>query len=163
MNARTPIEEVFRTRGPELVRFAYHFTQNRADAQDLVQEALCRVMRMEGVRIEQLHSYLFKAVANLAIDRVRKIMTEARAMEAMDWTELDECSPQRILIGQENLQAAADVIENMPLKARTALVMLRFEGAGYEDVAAVFGIKVHSARRLEERARDYLKQSQVSP
>ena len=44
----------------------------------------------------------------------------------------------------------------LPPKTKMALLMVRQEGLSYEEVASKLGIKTHSARRLVERAMEYL-------
>ena len=53
-------------------------------------------------------------------------------------------------------------IENLPPKCKYALLMVRLEGASYEEVAEKLGIKIHSARLLVERAMEYLLEKEVS-
>ena len=53
-------------------------------------------------------------------------------------------------------------VEDLPPKCRYALLMVRLEGASYEEVAQNLGIKTHSARRLVERAMEYLLEKKVS-
>lgn len=146
-----------------LISFAYSLCKNRQDAQDAVHEALCRVLARPNLQIEHLRGYLFRAIRNISVDRHRKQTSEASFMKNCGCSDEDCRSPERILIDEENLREVTRAIARIPHKAQRALVMLRLEGSSYEDVARHFHIKVHSARRLAERAVIILKQTVGAP
>ena len=56
---------------------------------------------------------------------------------------------------QERIQAA---IGELPANQRTAVILCRFEGQSYEDIAAVLSCSVPAVKSLLHRARETLKE-----
>ena len=56
---------------------------------------------------------------------------------------------------QERIHAA---IQELPEAQRTAVILCRFEGQAYEEIAAVLGCTVSAVKSLLHRARETLKE-----
>jgi len=67
------------------------------------------------------------------------------------WSDLRE---------RARLQAA---VVRLPVPQRDALMLWRFEGLGYEDIARVLGTTVQAAKVLLWRARESLRAAMASP
>jgi len=64
----------------------------------------------------------------------------------------EERSPERILMGKESLERLLASVEDLPPRAREALLLHRFEEATYAAVARRMGITVSAVERLITRA-----------
>lgn len=144
-----------------LISYVYSWVRSRADAVDIVQEAYCRVFRLGDLRaVRHLRGYLFKAAKNIATDWVRqRVVRETFAQEEPLRGNVEAASPEHIWLAREELEALQREVEALPPKCRLALVKVKLDGVSYEEVGAQLGMKTHSARRLVERAMEYLLES----
>jgi len=166
-NATPPEQDLgqfLRENNNALVSYVYSWVRSRPDALDIVQEAYCRIFRLGDLQsVNHLRGYLFKTAKNIATDWVRqRIVREAYVQDEPLRGNREAASPEDIWLAREELEALDRNVEDLPPKCRYALLMVRLEGASYEEVAQKLGIKTHSARRLVERAMEYLLEKKVS-
>ena len=147
-----------------LVSYVYSWVRSRPDALDIVQEAYCRIFRLGDLRgVNHLRGYLFKTAKNIATDWVRqRVVREAYVQDEPLRGNRESASPEDIWLAREELEALERNVKNLPPKCRCALIMVRLEGASYEEVGQHLGIKTHSARRLVERAMEYLLEKKTT-
>ena len=152
------LEKLLSQHNDALVNYVYSWVRSRADARDIVQEAYCRIFRLDEPHIiSHLRAYLYKTAKNIATDWIRqRIVREAYVEEAPLRAQQETPSPERIWLAREDLEALQRGIEALPPKTKMALLMVRQDGLSYEEVGQKLGIKTHSARRLVERAMEYL-------
>ena len=53
-------------------RFALSIVRETSDAEEIVQEAFCRLIQKEGLSVANRKALLFKTIRNLSIDLLRK-------------------------------------------------------------------------------------------
>ena len=150
--------ELLNQHNDALVNYVYSWVRSRADAKDIVQEAYCRIFRLDEPNvISHLRAYLYKTAKNIATDWIRqRIVREAYVEEAPLRAPQETPSPERIWLAREELEALQRGIEALPPRTKMALLMVRQDGLSFEEVGQRLGIKTHSARRLVERAMEYL-------
>jgi RNA polymerase sigma factor (sigma-70 family) len=143
------------------ISFVYPRVRSRADAVDIVQEAYCRIFRLGDLRaVPHLRGYLFKAAKNIATDAVgQRVVRRAFAQVEPLRGNPPSAAPEHISLAREELEALQREVEALPPNCRLALMMVKLDGASYEEVAAHLGMEPHSARRLVERAMEYLRDS----
>jgi RNA polymerase sigma factor (sigma-70 family) len=56
----------------------------------------------------------------------------------------------------EELETLQQRVAALPPKCKLALIMVRLDGASYEQVGECLGVEPYKARRLVERAMEYL-------
>jgi RNA polymerase sigma-70 factor (ECF subfamily) len=141
-----------------LINYVYSWVRSRADATDIVQEAYVRFFRLgDPTTISHLRAFLFKIAKNIATDFLRKrIVREAFADEESLRSSNESPSPEQIWLAKEELTALQRAIETLPPRTKMALMLVREDGISYEELGQRLGIKTHSARRLIERAMEYL-------
>jgi RNA polymerase sigma factor (sigma-70 family) len=161
-NGRKELEQFLRENNNALISYVYSWVRSRADAVDIVQEAYCRIFRLGDLRaVRHLRGYLFKAAKNIATDWVRqRVVREAFAQDEPLRGNLEAASPEHIWLAREELEALQREVEALPPKCRLALMLVKLDGVSYEEVGIRLGIKTHSARRLVERAMEYLLESE---
>jgi RNA polymerase sigma factor (sigma-70 family) len=152
------LEKLLSQHNDALVNYVYSWVRSRADARDIVQEAYCRIFRLDEPHIiSHLRAYLYKTAKNITTDWIRqRIVREAYVEEAPLRAPQETPSPERIWLAREDLETLQRGIEALPPKTKMALLMVRQDGLSYEEVGHRLGIKTHSARRLVERAMEYL-------
>lgn len=144
----------------KLFRLALRITQNRAEAEDIVQETLIKVWdrRDEWFQIKSMEAYCLTLTRNLSIDRSEK--AEAQHLS------LDNCSleqppadstPQQELEKKEQTGLIARLIDNLPEKQRTILQLREVEEKSYKEIADILCLTEEQVKVCLFRARQHIK------
>jgi DNA-directed RNA polymerase specialized sigma24 family protein len=149
-----------RFRGP-LMTFFLRRVRHHADAEDLTQETLMKVIATSRLeRIENAESFVFTVATNLLRDRKRANLRKG----APSYVPIDEAlagelerelaenlSPERVLLSRDTLNEALKGLEQ--LGERTYNIFLLFRG--------IWTARQGFASSLDERAAQYLDAIQV--
>jgi RNA polymerase sigma-70 factor, ECF subfamily len=150
------IVELYATMRVPLVSYAYQVVGSSGDAEDLVQVAFLRLF--DQLRrhdpIQNLRSWLYRVVHNLAIDYLRRQGKEDSAIT--EWTvhrsiESTPSSAEEDLIRRQRI---AGSLELLNLREKRCL-LLRAEGLSYKEIGDVLSISakavsVYLARGLKK-------------
>lgn len=146
--------------GPELDRlrrFAFSFTGNWPQADDLAQEALVKAYRsLPSFRGESsLSTWLYTIARSTFIDSTRSRAAKSRAREdQLDETLTDPSGgADELLERRREIARLWSAIQLLEARFRAPLVLCDIEGMSYEDVAAVEGVPVGTVRSRLSRAR----------
>lgn len=141
-------------RGPALLRLAYTLTGNRADAEDVVQDALARALpRWERIsRVDNVDAYVRRMVLNAHTSRWRK------------WRRRESPSAEVTLPAGEGSEVSRDEREaiwlacrRLPEAQRTAIVLRYYEQLEYAEIAALTGVREGSVRSRVSRGLEALR------
>lgn len=147
---RIPLRNYFRKR-----------IDNEAEIDDLVQELFYRLLRQgEDKLIERPEGYLFQAASNLLRDRARRSATAnamRREIVADSQKKFEEFSPDRVLIGREELTRVQRALEQLPSRTLAVFVMHRFEGFKYREIANRLNISSSAVEKHMMTAIRHLK------
>lgn len=142
---------------------AMSITRDPADAADLTQDALIRLIRAIGsYRGEtKLSTWLYRLVVNLGIDRMRRRGNPPIRLDD-DGTDIDLPSddPHDDVAGTvertEQAQAVRAAIAKLPDAQRLALTLHYFEDLRYEDIADVMGVPINTVKSHIRRGKERL-------
>lgn len=141
-------EALIREMFPSLHRFASVVCPAEIEPDDLLQEALYRVLRRGHLdEIPYLAAYLRRTMINLMANQWRSAGRRRRA-----WARTGVTEPVR----QEYPSDVADLLQLRP-RARAVLYMRAIEGRPFTEVAEVLGCTETAARGVEARARRKLR------
>lgn len=117
---------------------------NPSDADDLVQEAYCRISSMASFdQINSPKSYFNQTIRNILIERARRArVVNIQTVAEIDRVprEADERSPERIVMGKEALAQINKVLRGLPKRTSDILRMRRVEGMSQKEIAAALGV-----------------------
>lgn len=162
---RAELEQLINKHNDELVSHIYRRVGSRETARDIVQEAFLRIFRLGNLRaVDHLRGFLYQTARNIAVDWLRKRVVRKyfATEEALRTTQEDFRTPDRICLATEELEILKHAFELLPPRTQIAVRLIREDGLNYEDVGKRLGIKTPSARRLVERAMEFLLEA-VSP
>jgi RNA polymerase sigma-70 factor (ECF subfamily) len=133
-----------------LMSFFLRRTHNRAEAQDLTQETLLRVIGAQILdRVHNPDSYVFTIAMNVLRDHKRQSgrfdpaacipIDEAVASE-LEHQLAEDLSPERVLLSKDSLQEALRILDELGDRTRDIFVLFRLENMKQKEIAALYGI-----------------------
>jgi|TARA_R100001163_G_C5031656_1_gene171722 RNA polymerase sigma-70 factor (ECF subfamily) len=158
------IQDLFLTHRAALVDYASGLTGNRANAEDLVQEAWMRLSQAtDRRRLDEPRNYLYRIVRNLAIDGHRKTAREQRTLlnQKDDIHGVHDApstaTPETIALYRDQLSQVQDAMAELPQRTRIALEMHRIGGYKLREIAATLNISLPMAHILVAEGVDHCK------
>jgi RNA polymerase sigma factor (sigma-70 family) len=145
LNLPPSFDEAMHRHEREIMRFIVRATRDREDAQDLFQETWLRAYRAypQLDSAEGLRPWLFRVASNLCLNRKRD---RARRAQVIADNELQEEHAGTAAPVHENAIHLKAVLGRLPNKQRQALVMRKFGGLEYSEIAAALGCSEEAAR-----------------
>ena len=137
---------------PPLVRYCHRLTGDRDAAEDTAQEALVRLYT-HGVAgpTPALRVWLFKTATHLVRDRYRVEENRRRLLQENPVTPSAIEGPERALERKVDRTKARKALEQLPERDREMLLM-RYEGFSYKEIADVVNVAATSIGTLLARA-----------
>ena len=139
---------------PRLRRYARALVNDRASADDLVQDTLERAWAKLHLyrRGTDLRAWLFTVMHNVHVNKVRS----ARATDPLD-DEMPELA-QRAAQGDSLVVRDLDrAIARLPDEQRAVLLLVTLEEMSYDQVAHALGIPIGTVMSRLSRAREKLR------
>lgn len=146
----------------QLVNYAGGIIGDWSQAEDLVQDAYLRFMTALAVQPpEEPVGYLFRIVRNLALDRHRRRVREARIVErdngqAAEVPE-DRPSPEIEVEQRAEIRLLMTALDELPERTRLALEMHRFGGCKLREIANHLGVSSSTAHTLVSQGLDHCR------
>ena len=138
---------------PMLRRFAYSLTGTTADADDLVQATLEKILSKGVPENVETVKWAFKVCRNVWIDEYRsqKVRQKATQVPELQEQEVDpQSAPHEV---QERLVKVNNAMNALPDDQRSILSLVALKGMSYKDVASISGIPVGTVMSRLSRAR----------
>lgn len=122
-----------------------------SDPEDLVQELYLRLRGLpRDEPIRQPHSYLFRAVDHLAIDRHR---AERRSPDESGDEPTDPApAVERQIDARRRLAVLRATVEGLPRRQRDAFVLAKYHGMSQDQIARHMGISRSGVEKLLVKA-----------
>lgn len=140
-----------------LRRYALLLVGNSVDADDLVQEALAKVLAQlqRWNEVRDLRSYLFTALHNVHIDHTRRNARFRQSIPIDDAISLltTPATQQKRL----ELRDLSVALGKLPLDQREVVLLVGFEGMSYGEAAATLGIPIGTVMSRLSRGRESLR------
>ena len=163
-------EELVRRYDRNVFRIAQHITQNREDAEDVVQDAFLKAYQNLGQFQGQskFYTWLVRIAVNEALMRLRRrrpermvsldedVKTEEDSMprEIADWSP----NPEQQYNQAELKDILSRTIQGLPTSFRTVFVLRDVEGLSTEETADALGLSIPAVKSRLLRARLQLRE-----
>ena len=143
------------SRGPGLLRLAYVLTGNRADAEDVVQDALSRALpRWSRIsRVDDPDAYVRRMVVNAHTSWWRRFRRRESPVEEVRSTATASAPD----LGEHDRVWRACLA--LPEAQRTAVVLRYYEQLEYAEIAELTGVREGSVRSRVSRGLAALKET----
>lgn len=146
-NISTRIDELY----PDLRRYAHQLCDTPDQAEDLIQQAILRVLNRSG--IDDLQKYMFSILRNLHRDLLRKKQRESSEPIKDNLTDPGAPASTRVAFRQVLAQ-----ITTLPSPYREVLFLL-YLGQSYAQIAARLDLPIGTIMSRISRARRALRLS----
>jgi RNA polymerase sigma-70 factor (ECF subfamily) len=135
---RSPLERFFRKR-----------VRERHEIDDMVHEVFSRLSDKRGT-VQEPEAYIFQIAANLLRDRARRSIfrksANAQYIEE-NRDSFDVITPERVLLGKQRVAELKLALAELPERTRFVLLLQRYEGMKYREIAERLGISVSSVEK----------------
>lgn len=152
---------LYRDHAPDVFRFAFFLSGNRALAEDIVSETFLRVwVARERVEIRTVRAYLLAIARNLYLQGLRRGKRSAVLHDTLPdpGRRADEARESR-----DELERVLLQLQKLPEVDRSALLMRAEENLSYDEIAAALGLSPAAARVRVHRARAKLSAAREEP
>jgi len=136
---------------PALVRFFKRKTGSAVEAEDLAQDVLVRVLAHTNWKTpSEAKGYIFRTAINRWHDRHRRSGANGNSVA---WNEeaIGELGtqnpPERVVMVMEELGQIARALEEMNVRTRTVLMLIRLEQMKAATVAGMLGISLSAVNK----------------
>ncbi|WP_162910829.1 RNA polymerase sigma-70 factor [Hymenobacter oligotrophus] len=135
-NGEAFLQELFRAFYRPLGNVVYRVVQDRAVAEDLLQDVFMRIWNnRESLVISSTYkAYLYRAAMNAALRHVEQQKRQVSWDDA-NLAETGRDTTAEHLEGQEAEQLVATALEALPPQCRAVFLMSRQEGMSYQQIA----------------------------
>jgi RNA polymerase sigma-70 factor, ECF subfamily len=136
---------------------AYRFLGDRADAEDVAQEAFLRILdSAKHYRpTASFRTYLYRIVTRLCFDFSRR-NRHRRHGQLLDIADKAQ-APEGALIASERAMLVRQAVDALPPAQKMAVILRYYEDLSYQEIAVILNTTVKGVERLLARARAALE------
>lgn len=144
---------------PRVLAQATRMLGNRAEAEDVAQEAMLRLWKIapdwrQGEA--QVSTWLYRVAANLCIDRLRR--KPPAPIEDVPEPADDAPNAEGQMQTRERLSALDGALARLPERQRQAVILRHLENLGNPEIAEIMDISVEAVESLTARGKRQLAQ-----
>jgi len=145
----------------KLYRILYFMVRHEEDSWDLLQETFIKAYKsLPGLKNAQIFgSWVTKIAMNLAINHLKKKERIRKAQEylLMHFIRQPEESPHRVLEQQESADRLQELIQALPPKQRSVLILSDIEGHTYKEIAEILQCRIGTVMSRLFYARNFIR------
>lgn len=138
---------------PRIRRFAYSLTGTKADADDLLQATVLRLLERSVPGNVDLAKWAFRVCKNIWVDELRARNVRTRAATSGNIVDRESYDGQKSVMDKLVLSEINDALNQLPDEQRAVLVLVTVEGYSYADAADVLDTPVGTVMSRISRAR----------
>jgi RNA polymerase sigma-70 factor, ECF subfamily len=147
----------------QLYNFAHWLTQNREEAEDLVQETYAKALKgFSSFKLgTNFRAWMYRILRNTFLTSrtgLKATMTVPLETEE-DGPELavESHTPETILVGRSDRELLQKAIDELPVYFREILLLCEVEEMSYQDIAETLSIPMGTVMSRLSRARKTLR------
>lgn len=157
-------EELVARHSQTIYKLAYRFLFDPQEAEDITQEVFLRVYRAAGTYTPKakFSTWLYTITKNICFNELRKkksVTVYSIEDEMLPELPSSDASPVVKLEEAEVRQRVLDAVKALPANLRISVLLLKYHGLSYEEVADILGCTVNAVKLRVHRAKKYLAKS----
>lgn len=143
----------------QLYNFAHWLTQDKSEAEDLVQETYAKALRgFSGFQAgTNFRAWIFRILRNTFLTSRTGLKVAGQGDEELDALASVDPSPEAILIGKADRRMVRQALGELSVPFREILLLCEVEEMAYEEIAQVLAIPVGTVMSRLHRARKALR------
>ena len=155
--------QLFERHYDRVYRLAYRYAGSATDAEDLAQRVFLKVMQAASTFEPRARftTWLFRVTANecLSYIRSRQRSLELTGVEgAAELQSSQTVDPAEEVLRDELAREVRAAVLTLPERQRLAVVLSRYEGLSYAQIADALGVSVQAVKSLVNRAHTALRE-----
>ncbi|MCI0342366.1 MAG: RNA polymerase sigma factor [Planctomycetales bacterium] len=149
-------EEIFRRHYGSLVAFFYRMRGERHASEDLAQDAFLRLWKYRSTYkpTGSFVGYLLTLARNVWADRAGRMAPTVVEDEVLDAFPEGRPEPGEVAGAEEEKERVRRAVLDLPEALRAPLVLSRFHGMEYKEIAEVLSISARTVEARISRAMD---------
>jgi RNA polymerase sigma-70 factor (family 1) len=150
-----------------ILNLCFRYVGNQQDAEEVAQDTFIHLYRSAaGYRpTAKLSTYLYRIAVNLSLNRIRD--RKRKRLFSLDALKSDrnlepvhpDGSPEGQMEHKEMQENVRRVLDRLPENQKTAVMLKRFEGLSYDEIAEVMQCSVSAVESLLHRAKMNLRKN----
>tara|TARA_R110002110_G_scaffold415561_1_gene650778 strand:+ start:79314 stop:79832 length:519 start_codon:yes stop_codon:yes gene_type:complete len=136
-----------------LRRFCYSLTGNSADADDLLQTTVERLLEKGMPEDAHAEKWAYRVCKNAWIDEIRSREVRQRYPQTLADEQDSSPSAERSASGERDVAAISVALDDLPADQRIALTLVAVDGKSYAEAAEVMEVPVGTIMSRIARAR----------
>lgn len=142
---------------PRVLSYAWRVLGERAEAEDVAQEAMLRLWRQAPLwraGEASVTTWLYRVATNLATDRFRqRRRRQATPLEAGPEPEDGQPGALAVLMEADRMAALQAALAALPERQRQAVVLRHIEGLSNSEIADILAVGVEAVESLTARGK----------
>ena len=154
----TVYENIYHKQSKPLFSYLFYKFENRAMAEDIVQEAYIKLwQKCADVILEKAKSFLFTIATNMALNvkNHEKVVLKYQ-QSVQDNTEYE--NPEYILRQKEYMAQLEKTLAALPDGQREVFLLNRMNKKTYREIAELLGLSVKAIEKRMHKALIYVKE-----
>lgn len=145
---------------PKLYRIALALVGNKDDAEDLLQEAYCKLWnkRDELETVVNPEAFSVTLIKNLCLDFLRSPRANRHDEQIETVHVAYESSPDREMERNDEIETIKRLIEQLPENQKQVLKLRGFNDCSMEEIEEITGLSAVNIRTLLSRARKVIRE-----
>jgi RNA polymerase sigma-70 factor (ECF subfamily) len=156
-------EELAMPHFAKLYNFAHWLTQDRAAAEDLVQETYMKALRgfssfQQGTNFR---AWMYKILRNTFLTSKAGLKASVSLDSEGDDKPAEPAvteTPESVLLARVELETIQNALENLPVKFREIILLCDLEEMSYQEIGQTLGIPIGTVMSRLSRARKAMRE-----
>jgi RNA polymerase sigma-70 factor (ECF subfamily) len=162
----SPAGVIFDRYSARIYNFSYRFLKSPQAAEDVTQDVFLKMLKyaQQFHGDAKLSTWLFSIAANLCRDHLRKADNKAKEPEEtlLMLAAPREEGPDRALEMREDERRIQKALEMLTAEQREAIVLSRYQGLSYAEIAQIAGCSEGAVKTRVFRAMETLKKHLIA-
>jgi RNA polymerase sigma-70 factor, ECF subfamily len=167
MKDEAPFESIYKEYKNLVFNVCLHYVLNREDAQDIAQEVFVKIyhhLHQYNPETASLKTWIYRIAINQSLDFLKAKKTKKRfgfitSLFHPDSNEPihDVAHPGIAMEDKESLEKLLVIIQSLPEKQKTAIILTKIEDRPQKEVAEILDINIKAVESLLQRAKQTIE------